>query len=287
MIKKVIQKYREKNAYLYSIAKITDRETKVEHVTPSSNCHNSYSVAKLFTVTAIGMLYDEGKLHLEEYVYEILQEFFPEKFDPKWKEVTLHQLLSHKFGLAKVSEDVSYLDIDVDDVNQYPTDDYLQYAVSVDLPGELDDEYVYSDIPHYLLSRVVAKKTGQDVYDFLRKRLFNPLKFHEAAWSRCPHGYSIGSTGLYIRTEDMAKLGVVYLDNGYYEGKEIISSKWCDIVLEKGYELKERPENPQTWQKGGMYGQNLYISRPSQTVLAWHGFGYLGIENDVMDELKM
>lgn len=281
MLDNIIKKFHEKNACLYSIAKMEDGEVQVKYVTPASKCHDSYSVAKVFTVTAVGLLYDEGKISLDDCVYDILKEDFPKEFDPKWKQVTIHHLLAHKFGLKSGR----YFDIDVDDTTQYPTDDYLHYVVSVDLPNELDGEYVYSDIPHYILSRVVARKAGQEMCDYLMERLFNPLRFHEVAWSRCPHGYSIGATGLYIRTEDMLKLGVVYLNDGCYEEKRIVSAKWCDLVLQNGYELKERPNHPQTYQKGGMYGQNLYISKAGHLVIAWHGYSFM--KCDVLDELGM
>ena len=52
--------------------------------------------------------------------------------------------------------------------------------------------------------------SGMDIADLLRPILMEKMKFKEFAWSKCPYGYSIGATGLYIRTEDMAKLVPIF-----------------------------------------------------------------------------
>lgn len=83
-------------------------------------------------------------------------------------------------------------------------------------------------------------------------------------------GYSMGATGLYIRTPDMAKLGLIYLDGGVFEGRRFISKEWCDIVFKRGYELKEIA--PGRYAKGGMCGQMLLVDRSNSAVVAWMGY---------------
>ena len=68
--------------------------------------------------------------------------------------------------------------------------------------------------------------SGQTVDQLLNERLFQPMRFAEAAWSRCPQGFPIGATGLYLSAGDMVKLGALYRDGGVYEGKRLLSQAW-------------------------------------------------------------
>lgn len=289
LIDKVLEGFQKRGVEIYSITEMGTGYTESRIINPTSNppaaCHNSYSVAKVFTVTAIGMLYDAGLLTPDDKVYDILGEHFPEDFDPNWKNVTLDNLMLHKIGLEK-----GYLDIDTENVLSYGTLDYLKYAFSRKLPNAVGVERVYSDAAYYILSRVVAKKAGEKMTDFLLPRLFNPLKFREVSWSVCPYGHAMGATGLYIRSEDMAKLGMVYLNGGTYEGQRIVSEEWVNLVLSRGYELKPRTiRDMEGYSKGGMYGQMLYISKKENCVLAWHQHNKTGsaASKSVMDELGL
>ena len=266
-------------ATLLSIASYQNSEITYKTVTPFDNCHNCYSVAKVFTVTAIGMLYDEGRLKTSDKVFDILKEYFPKEFDPKWKEVTLHDLLTHTFGISS-----GFLDIDAEDPQKFGTD-YLAYCFSMPLYEDMKNTRVYSDGAYYILARVASRVASMDICDYLMPKLFIPLGFREVAWSVCPHGYSMGATGLYIRTDDMLKLGVVYLEDGCYNQKRILSSEWVQTVWERGYELRPRFGKDGIHTKGGMYGQMLYIDKNNGIVHAWHAHDRIGAVKRAMDAL--
>lgn len=285
LIDKICEGFEARGVKIFSIAEITKDGIDYRKIVHSSLCHNSYSVAKAFTVTAIGMLWDEGKISVDEKVYDVLGKYFPEEFDEKWKEVTIDNLLLHKIGLDK-----GFLDIDTEDVLAYGTKDYLKYAFSRKLPEAVGEMRVYSDAAYYILSRVVAERAGETLTSFLRKRLFNPLDFREFAWSECPYGHAMGATGLYIRSDDAAKLGWVYLNAGEYNGQKIVSKEWVDFALERGYELKSRSASQYDgYCKGGMYGQMVYFSKKLGCALAWHMNEKTGSAStkSVMDELGM
>lgn len=233
---------------------------------PSSNCSNSYSVAKAFVVTAIGMLWDERKVDISSTVCPILGDQVPAGADPSWPLVTLDNIMTHRVGF-----DRGFLDIDVENVGAYPSDDYLAMAMThpiVYVPGS---HYQYSDAAYYILSRAVTAITGEKLDEFLRKRLTAPMKFREIAWSRCPQGYPIGATGLYISAEDMVKLGALYLNGGVYEGKRYISEKWVKLVLANEYEF-HRLSGTDFVGKGGLFGQELVFSKERGFAAAWHSF---------------
>ena len=238
------------------------RKEVINPANPNCNC---YSVAKVFTVTAIGILYDKGLLTPETLVTEILKEFLPINIDDKWNKVTIHNLLLHKVGF-----ECGMLDIDSEDASLYSTSDYLKIVFSTNLKYEPGTVHQYTDASYYVLSRVVAKLSGMDMNAFLRSVLMEKMKFKELAWSTCPQGYSIGATGLYIRTEDMVKLGILYLNKGIWMGERIISEKWVDLVISNGYEFHNIGNG--WYAKGGMCGQFLMFNYNLGKALACHSY---------------
>ncbi|MBE6550492.1 MAG: serine hydrolase [Ruminococcaceae bacterium] len=234
-------------------------------------CHDSYSVAKLFTVTALGFLYDEGKIKTDDKVTELLggeiSERVREAMDQRWNEVTVHMALTHRLGLPG-----GFLDLDCNDANDFG-EDHLAYMLTYPMTGDHGVKSTYTDGAFYLLGRIVEKICGERMDSFLWKRLFSPLGFREVSWSSCPMGHTIGGTGLYLRTGDMVKLGEVYRCGGVYNGKRILSEEWVKTVFENDYEMHSRPFG--TYGKGGMRGQLLLIcpdKKMSLAIHSWSGF---------------
>ncbi len=249
----------------YKITEICHGVSETVTLTPANACQNSYSVAKAFTTTAIGMLWDDGLLDTNEKIVDIFKDELPDGMDKNWQYMTVHHLLTHTCGFP-----CGYLDIDAIDATTFG-DDYLQYLFRTRLNYRPGEGYDYSDAAFYLLSRVVSQKTGRRMDDFLWDRLFYPMGFKEMAWSRCPKGYPMGATGLYIYTEDMAKLGELYLRGGVYQEKRIISEAWVEIAKTRTYEFHNI--GGRAYGKGGAFGQFLLFMPEEDRVVAWHSFG--------------
>ena len=254
----------EINTYRISISTADGFETL--NRLPANPCQDCYSIAKLFCVTAIGMLFDEGKLTPATTVSEILAEELKEYGIPaeKWANITLDHIMRHEIGFEK-----GFLDIDTEDITKYPTDDFLFMVLDRELVYAPGETRVYSDAAYYLISRVITKISGERLDDFLMDRLFSKIGCREVAWSKCPRKYPVGATGLYIRSDDVVKLGRIYLDGGVWQGERIISEEWIRIVLERGYELREFGNG---FSKGGMRGQRLYVNFDKNVAVAWHSF---------------
>ena len=237
---------------------------RLEENNATHPCCNCYSVAKAFTVTAVGMLYDRGLLAPDMLVSQLLP--IPETADEKWQRVTVHHLLSHTAGFGTAG----LLDIDCDDASSYGTTDYLSLLFSTKLKDEPGEKYRYTDAAYYLLSRIVASVSGQDPAGLLLPVLMGVMGFKEFAWSVCPQGYAMGATGLYLRTEDMVKLGVLYLNRGMWDGQRILSKEWVRLVLERGYEFTDHGNG--WFGKGGMRGQMLAFHMEKGLAVAWHSY---------------
>lgn len=242
-----------------------DYNIRTQCVAPANPCCNCYSIAKAFTVTAIGMLYDRGLLTPSSRLADILGDSFPQNVDERWRKVTLHHLMTHHVGFGE-----GLLDIDAEDASKYPSTDYLGIILSTPLPHEPGEVRQYTDAAYYLLSRVVERLSGLDLAALLRPVLMNTMEFKEFAWSVCPKGYSMGATGLYLRTEDVVKLGILYLNGGKWKKTSIISKEWVDIVLRNHYEFSDRGNG--WYGKSGMRGQMLTFNPERGLAVAWHGY---------------
>ena len=266
MIKK-LKKIAEDNGLNVYFLSVADKEYNIEkeEVIPANPNCNCYSVAKAFTVTAIGLLYDQGKLSMNSYITDILYKYLPVDIDEKWKKVTIHDLLLHQVGFG-----CGMLDIDCEDASLYPNNDYLKMVLSTRLKYEPGTIHQYTDAAYYLLSRVIYEVSGMDIEELLRYLLMNKMRFKEVAWSKCPFGHSIAATGLYIRTEDMAKLGILYLNKGIWKDERILSEEWINMVLSNGYEFKKVKNG--WYGKGGMRGQFLVFNMEIGKAIACHSY---------------
>lgn len=263
----------KKNGYnIYAVAEIKDgAEVELTRIIEANLGQNSYSVAKAFVVTAIGLLCDRGLLSTDEFVTDILADEITDsarsKMDARWNSVTVDMALRHHLGLPK-----NFLDIELDDVRTYG-EDYLAYMLTYPLVQDHGLERTYTDGAYYLLARIAEKRAGKRLDLYLWEELFYKLDFQEVAWSCCPKGHVLGATGLYVRTADMVKLGAVYLDGGVYKGQRILSEEWVKTVLERGYELRSNGFGD-SYSKGGMYGQLLAVFPSQKRVVACHGYGF-------------
>ena len=241
-------------------------EIETVEFNPSNPCQNTYSIAKFFTMTAIGILFDRGLVSLEEKICDIFREELPASIDSRWEKTTVEMALIHRLGFP-----AQFLDIDVTNCSEFG-EDFLKHCFTVPLAYTPGEGEIYTDGSYYILSRIVSKKTGMHLDDFLWKELFWKMNFREAAWSRCPMGYPMGATGLYICSEDMVKMGMVYLDGGLYRGSRIVSEKWVELAKKNGYAL-DYDDEKKIFFKGGMCGQKLIIAPSQKRVVALQSYG--------------
>ncbi|HBL40731.1 MAG TPA: hypothetical protein DDY98_03845 [Ruminococcaceae bacterium] len=256
----------ENNYCVYSIGEIKNGgEAEEITVIEANACQNGYSMAKAFTTTAIGLLYDRGKIKMQDKVVDLLKGDCPSYSDSRWEQVTVHHLLTHTAGLPG-----GCLDIDVLDSRTFG-EDYLAYLFSLPFALDPGTERLYSDGAFYLLSVIAERITGENLLNFMWHELFFSLSVREAAWSCCPKGHCMGATGLYMRSDDTAKLGEIYRTGGVYQGTRYLSEEWVDLALSAPYELR-RHDIGHLFGKGGMHGQNMFVDPDKKRVVAYHAY---------------
>lgn len=246
----------------YSVAVSSTDGIKVASIR-NTNAQNTYSVSKVYCVTAIGMLYDEGKIKTSDTIGKIFKDEIKAYGidESKWANITIHDVMKHNIGFTQGS----LLDIDVyEDEWQSWDKDFLKIVLNYKIDGK--KSYKYSDAAFYLLSRVVTKISGEKLDVFLKSRLFDKADYKDYRITKCPQGYPIGATQFFLRPDDVVKLGRIYLNGGTYNGKRIISQEWVNKVIENGYELKSSNNG---YGKGGMRGQYIYVNFKHNVAVAW------------------
>ncbi len=241
-------------------------EPETLEMNENNPCQNVYSVAKTFTMTGIGLLYDKGLVTLDEKICDIFSDELPDGIDERWYENTVEAALTHRLGLPG-----GFLDIDTHKSSEF-TDDFLKYLFLYPFDYAPGTDSKYSDGAYYLLARICEKKTGMTLDNFLWHELLLKLDFQEMAWSHCPKGHVIGATGLYIHSSDMAKLGYLYLNGGVYKGERLLSEEWVKLAFRKEFAL-DRDETGKIYYKGGMCGQKLIIAPEQNRVVAMQSYG--------------
>ena len=188
--------------------------------------HVLNSVSKTFTSMAVGFAIAEGKLSLEEKIVDIFPEYVPENPSEYLGEITVEHLLTMSCGhstepsIDRTNNDASWIQL------------FMQHPVT-HKPGTL---FCYNSIGTYMLSAIVQRRTGEKIVDYLFPRLFRPLGINNVVWQESPEGINIGGWGLFLKTEDLAKMGLMILQKGAFNGKQVVPAEWIEAASSKQVE---------------------------------------------------
>ncbi|MGC2657947.1 MAG: serine hydrolase, partial [Bryobacteraceae bacterium] len=129
------------------------------------------------------------------------------------------------------------------------------------VPFKPGTHFQYNTMGAYVLSAIVTKVTGKTSLEYLEPRLFEPLGIENPRWDRSPEGNSLGGYGLWLRTEDMAKFGQLYLQKGKWKGKQLIPQDWVEESTTKqiSNEQESHAKIGPDWQQG--YGFQFWRCR--------------------------
>ncbi|UOB16308.1 serine hydrolase domain-containing protein [Abyssalbus ytuae] len=216
--------------------------------------HQLYSLSKSFTSTAVGLAVKEGLLSVNDKVVSFFPDEVPADIDPKMKELTVKHLLTMSTGHAE--EPMAKM-------MDAKGSSWVKTFLSTSLENDPGTEFLYNTPATFMLSAIVQKVSGQKLIDFLKPRLFEPLDITEADWKENPQGINTGGYGLRVKTEDIAKLGQLYLQKGQWEGKEILTEQWVNEATHKQVDSKpwgKDYDETNDWAQG--YGYQFWMCYP-------------------------
>lgn len=213
--------------------------------------HIFYSLSKSFTSTAVGLAIAEGKLSLDDEVLKFFPEDAPANPSDNLRAMRVRDLLrmsaGHQTEAALWSRDPGA------PAPERLTKGFFAHPV----PFKPGTHFLYNSPATYMLSAMVQKATGMSVLDYLKPRLFDPLGFENPTWMASAQGVSMGAFGLSGRTEEIARMGQLYLQKGVWNGRQLIPAAW--VAAATALETSNGSAPTSDWDQG--YGYQFWRSR--------------------------
>ncbi|WP_130836908.1 serine hydrolase domain-containing protein [Lachnoclostridium sp. Marseille-P6806] len=247
---------------------------------PAGLWHASYSMCKSFAGMATGLLIDEGKLRLEDRVIELLAKEWSSSIPNlltvlRFRELTVRHLLTMSSGVA------------FNEAGAVSGNDWVKNYFESPVKFAPGSRFEYNSMNTLMLSAIVTKLTGKTMVRYLQEKLFVPMGIRKIFWETSPKGYTKGGWGLFITPEDAAKLGLLYLNGGRWNGKPLISEHWVAESTRTQIETGQ-PANPgygyQLW-PGEMHGSFVYNGMLGQNVYVWPALDTILVTNAGNEEV--
>ena len=232
--------------------------------------HVLYSLSKSFTSTAVGLAIAEGKMSLDDQVLKYFPDDAPAQPSENLRAMRVRDLIRMNTGHVTEPSIITPGDSTMKDATWARR--FLAHPVQFK-PGT---HFLYNSGATYMLSAIVQKVTGQTVREYLTPRLFVPLGIESPTWVSSPQGINAGAYGLSVRTEDIAKLGQLYLQRGKWNGKQLIPAAWVDEATSRQTSNGSSPTSD--WDQG--YGYQFWRSRHN----TYRGDGAFGQYMMIMPE---
>ena len=238
--------------------------------------HVLYSLSKSFTSTAVGLAVAEGKLTVDDEVLKFFPEEAPAQPSANLRAMRVRDLLRMSTGHQTEPSMFTGADSSLRDAS------WVKRALAHPVPFKPGTHFLYNSPATYLLSAIVQKATGQTVLDYLGPRLFTPLGIESPTWVASPQGITAGAYGLNVRTEDIAKLGQLYLQKGMWNGRQLVPAKWVEDATsrqtahgssprsdwDQGYGYQFWRSRHDTYRGDGAFGQYMFVLPQHDAVLA-------------------
>ena len=187
--------------------------------------HIMFSFSKSITSTAIGFAEQEGLLSLDEKLTDIFPESVPENPSRNLEKADIESLLTMSCGHG------TEMDVFAKDGNMVA--EFMSHPFMYE-PGS---HFLYNTMGTNMLCAVLKRKSGKNLTEFLRPRLFEPLGMSDDITCHVlPEGIEAGGFGLSMNTEDMARFIQFVADEGRINGKCLLNGAWFERASAKHIE---------------------------------------------------
>lgn len=185
--------------------------------------HTLFSVTKSVVSTAAGFAIEEGLFSLDSKIIDLFPEYRACESD-EWEDLTVRSVLT-----MQSNKEFSFL--------QDMTGNYTEMFMKA--PFRKKKGFLYSNNDAHVVAALVHKFSGQNLVEYLKPRLFEPLGIETPFWETNNIGECIGGTGCYLKLRDLAKICQCYGDGGKYKGKQVIPEFWTKEATKIQVEFKE------------------------------------------------
>ncbi|OAK04843.1 6-aminohexanoate hydrolase [Bacillus wiedmannii] len=207
-----------------------------------NNLFKINSITKSIVSILIGIAIDKGYIN---DIHTPITKWIPNIPEEK-NELTIYHLLTMTTG-----EDWKEFGNGVVFPNDFvESENWVQYILEKPIIEEPVTKMNYNSGSSHLLSYIIQEATGMSTEQFAKRYLFDPLEITEYEWRQDPQSIYVGGFGMKMKSKDLLKIGILCLQNGYWQGNEIVSSKWLE---ESSTPLFE------TYEHVGAYGYHWWV----------------------------
>jgi len=251
-----------------------------------TDLHTMQSISKTVTsvILGIAIMRSDFKASLNMPVMKFFDLAGVKNVDDSKRRMTLKNVLTMTTGLDW-NEELPYSDPRNDSSLMEATHDWVQYVIDKPMATEPGKVFNYSSGATELLAHIFQMETGQDIDAYGEKYLFNPLGIKHY-WKRTYLGVVDTEGGLYLTGEDLAKIGYLYLRDGKWDGKQIVSKEWVRASLtphidaganfKYGFKWWLYPLNGKyVWAGRGFGGQRLMVFPEENLIAVFTGWEIL------------
>ena len=204
------------------------------HAAPyqATDLHTLYSASKTVTGLAVGLAVDDGLLDINDKVSKHLRDKMPATLSPALDSLTVRNVLMMAAGRK---EDLSIFEGDKDWLSTWFASDF----------NSVGKVFNYDSMCTHVLAMIVTRLTGKPLLEYVKERIFTPLHITQCDWELAPDSVEIGAWGLRLHAESQAKLGQLMLQQGQWNGKQLVSAQWIHDMTQRLISTKENKEGPQ------------------------------------------
>ncbi|HPF61042.1 MAG: serine hydrolase [Gemmatimonadetes bacterium] len=196
-----------------------------------SDLHTLQSVTKSITSILVGIAIDRGEItSIDTPIVTWFDTTRIRNLDDRKRRITLRHILTMTPGIAW-NENVPYTDPANSAIQLEASREWVRYVLDLPMAAEPGTVWGYNSGASVLMGAILREATGRPVADYAREHLFGPLGITAFHWKETPSGEQDTEGGLYLRTEDLAKLAWLYLDGGEWQGRQVVSRGWVEQSL--------------------------------------------------------
>jgi len=192
-----------------------------------SSLMNSFSMAKGFLSILTGCAIDDGYLESED---QLVSTVFPcYKKSRYGKHLTFRHLMTMQAGF---DWDEEYRHPFAENSKQYFVGDLAEQTFGIAIKNMPGKKYEYQSVSAQLLGLALTRITGKSLSNYLSEKIWEPLGMEfSGKWSTDEKGMEKAFCCVHATAGDLAKIGQMVMQNGMWEGKQLLSAKYCERML--------------------------------------------------------
>jgi len=184
------------------------------------------SVAKSYTSALVGIAIEQGLLSgVDQRMVEFFPEFADQYVDPRKRDITIDDMLKMRSGYPWEEQTPPYLS------TLFSSSDWLPFLVEFPLTSDPGSQFGYSNLSVHILGIIVSRASGSGLLSFGMEHLFRAMNV-QVSWPHDSRGYTYGCGDISVSARDMAKFGQLYLDDGLYQGTQLVPAQWVADSLQ-------------------------------------------------------